>query len=1157
MLKTKLGGFVMRYLRVVHAAVCIGLLAAALLAQGNLGGLTGNVVDDSGALVAEATITLRNIATNAAYKTTSTSSGVYAFRALPPGDYELETEKTGFKKSVRERISILTATTTTLDIVLSIGAVSESVTVSGNVAALQTTSPEVSTVLERRAILDLPIEVGSGGATTAASGRRQPENFIFLTPGVSGIPWSKNINGSPDFTQEILYDGISAQLAVTPGFLAQTSPPYEAVQEFKVQNSLFPAEYGRGFGVINFTLRSGTNRFHGDLFEFFRNDKLDARPFFAAARPRVRYNEFGGSFGGPLWIPKLYNGKDRTFFNFNYTGLRNRPPLSGNLISLPTAAFKQGDFSGYRDASGALIPIFDPATTTPDGTRTMFPGNIIPANRISKVASNVLPLIPSPDLPGYFNNYLNRTANPTTDESWSIKADHILTSNQRLSFSYWQTSTKTPSYSPLGPSTPIGLWGMNPVDGQAYRINYDYTIRPNLLHHFAYGYTYSNPIRARDTRKGNQIYQVPGIPLDSTGFPLFSVTNTYGNLALGNSDQQPNDPSKNRNYSFVDNLSWIKGQHQFKFGIDIRLLQYDNFNGTGSGGLSGTFVFDPLSTANPTSPEASRQGNGWASLLLGQVYSGSRLIPAPPRRMRNEYYAWYAEDVWKVSRKFTLTLGLRHEIPTVVQEASSAQSYLDLKLPNPGAGGRLGALAFLKPGQLLTPNYYRAFSPRLGVAYAWNEKTVIRSGFGMFYSPTNATSVGRMNTLFLAGYSFPQTFPQLTSGRVPALLLDNGPPAYTGTLPNTDPTLVNGSVIDFMNPGAGKPGYVSSWTFDIQRELPAQFMLDIGYVGQKGTALPSGLENLNQVDFRYLSLGNTLNQDINSPAAQAAGIPLPYPGFRGSVSQALRPYPQYTDVQNLYQPIGWSKYHSLQIRLQRRYSSGLSMLAAYTLSKNIVSGGGYTGFGDSAAASRPLDTANRQLERRLAGFDTPHNLILSWSYELPFGKGKPLLNNAPKIANLLVSGWEVNAIQRYVSGTPIGVGGGGVIPLANGGNRPNRVLGVSARTNVSRSDFDPARDRYLDINAFSQPAPFTLGNSPPVLGNVRNFGLLNEDFSVLKDFKLHEEHRLQFRAEFFNVLNRVVFGSPSTNLNAPATFGRIGGQANSPRHTQLGLKYIF
>ncbi len=1132
-------------------------MAVAAFAQGNLGGVTGTVADTSTAAVSEVKMTLTSIQTNSFYTAVADSSGTYNFRGLPPGLYRLDAEKQGFKKFVQENVSVHTATVTTLDIQLAVGAMSESVTVSTTGVTLQTTSPEVSTVLDRRVILDLPIQVGGSGATTAASGRRQPENFIFLTPGVSGIPWSKNINGSPDFSQDILYDGVSAQLAVTPGFLAQTSPPYESVEEFKVQNSLFPAEYGRGFGVINFTLRSGSNQFHGGLFEFFRNDKLDARPFFAVARPRVRFNEYGGSFGGPVLIPKLFNGKDKTFFNFNYTGLRNQPAANGTFVSLPPEAFLRGDFSGYRDAGGAMIPIFDPATTTPDGARTPFPGNIISANRFSSVAKNVTPLIPKPDFPGYFNNFLNRTANPIKDYSWSLKGDQIITSNQRVSVAFWRASTYSPSYSPLGPSTPIGFWSFNPVNGVGLRGSYDYSIRPDLLHHFGFGYTASNPIRQRDTRRGNETYKLPGVAADSPGFPVFNVTNTYGALALGNSDQQPNDPSQNRNFSFIDNLIWVKGRHQLKAGIDFRFFQYDNFAGTVNGGLSGAYAFNPLSTADLSSPNSAQQGNGWASLLLGQVFSAQRLIPAPLRRMRNQYYAWYVEDVFKLNRKLTFTVGLRHEIPTVVREADSRQSRLNLSLPNPGAGGRLGALEFIKPGELLTPTYLRGFSPRVGISYMVNEKTVIRTGFGIFYSPTNASSVGRQSGLFSSGFSFTQNFPQVTSGRVPALILDNGLPAFTGTLPTTNPSLVNGGVIEFMNPGAGKPGYMSSWTLNLQRELPGQFLLDIGYVGQKGTALPSGLENLNQVDFKYLGLGNTLNADINSAAARAAGAGAPYPGFTGSVSQALRPYPQYADIRNLYQPIGWSTYNSMQMRLQKRHSSGINFLAAYTLSKSLVSGGGYTGLGDDAAGSRPLDTSNRRIEKRLAGFDVPQNLVLAWGYELPFGKGKRFLSSGGRGLNILTGGWQVNAIQRYASGTPIGVGGGGVIPLSNGGNRPNVVLGTPARSNISRGSFDPARDRYLDINAFSQPAPFTLGNAPPVLPNVRNFALFNEDFSVLKDFAIHEAHRLQFRAEFFNIFNRVVFGAPAANINAPATFGRIGGQANSPRNIQLGLKYIF
>jgi hypothetical protein len=1130
-----------------------------LWGQGNLGGLTGNVIDPTGAVIPEANLTLRNVETNVVYNAVSGAGG-YTFRALPPGIYRLEAEKPGFKKTVRERITILTATTTTLDLVLEVGAVAESVTVAGDVVALQTSSPEVGTVLQRQALLDLPIQIGGGASTTAASGRRQPETFIFLTPGVTGNQWSKTVNGNPDFSQEVLIDGVSAQLAVTPGFLAQTSPPYEAVEEFKVQNTLFPAEFGRGFGIINYTLKSGTNEFHGDLFEFLRNDKLDARPFFNRTRPIVRFNEYGGYLGGPVFIPKLYNGKDKTFFNFNYTGLRNGPPFPGSLISVPPPAFRQGDFSSYTDSAGNMIPIYDPASTLADGTRTPFAGNRIPSNRFSAVGQRVLGLIPQPDLPGYFNNYINRNANPVEDDIWSVKGDQVITQNQRLSFTYWSSLNDQRVASALGQQGgPLAYWMYAHTTGRNYRFNYTNSLRPNLLWNMAYGYTMSNPTRQRDdAHHGNEILQIPGIPKDAPGFATFNIsTPTGGFSGLGNSDQQPNDPSENAIWALNGSVTWIKGRHQWKFGGENRIIHYNNFGATGDGGLSGVFNFNSLSTSNLSAPNSSALGNGWASLLLGEVYSAMRLIPAPQRHMQHSYRAWFVEDTVKMSRKLTLTLGLRHELPTVVREKDALQSYLDLRLPNPGAGGRPGALAFLQGRSALLDNYHRAFSPRLGIAYSLNEKTVIRTGFGIFFSPTNATNVGRFAGRFTSGLSYRQDFPQLYGGRVPALILDNGFPAPTVTPPIKNPSLQNNSSIDYINPGAAKPGYASSWTFNIQRELPTGILLDLGYVGQRGTALPSGLENLNQVDFKYLSLGGLLLQSAGSAAAQAAGIPLPYPGFTGTVAQALKPYPQFTGISNLFQPIGWSTYHSMQLRAQKRYSNGLSILAAYTISKAFVSGSGYTGFGDDAANGTPIDTNNRKLEKRLAGFDIPQNLILSWTYELPFGKGKRYAGGVSGAVNQFVGGWQLNGIHRYASGTPFGVGGGGRMPVGGGFNRPNRVAGVNPRTGVSRNDFDPARDLYLNINAFQNTPDYVLGTAAPNYGDLRVFGMRNEDISVLKSFVLHERHRLQFRAEFFNIFNKVVFGGPSASVTSPASFGKISSQANEPRHIQFGLKYLF
>jgi hypothetical protein len=370
--------------------------------------------------------------------------------------------------------------------------------------------------------------------------------------------------------------------------------------------------------------------------------------------------------------------------------------------------------------------------------------------------------------------------------------------------------------------------------------------------------------------------------------------------------------------------------------------------------------------------------------------------------------------------------------------------------------------------------------------------------------------------------------------------------------------LLNAATIDFMNPSANKAGYTNSWTFNVQRELPLQFLLDIGYVGSRSLRLPSGLENLNQVDVSALSLGNTLNADITSAAAQAAGITAPYPGFRGSVAQALRPFPQYTGVNNLAQPTGFSNYHSLQLRAQRRYTNGFSFLLAYTLSKTLVHGAGYSNREIDAAGGAPLDTRNPGLEKRLAAFDRRHVAIASWTYELPVGKGKRLLSNANKAVDLVLGGWQLNGIHNFRSGAPVFVGGGGVIPLFNGGNRPN-IVNTNFYTDVDAGSYDPgdaARQRMLDINAWAQPGAFSLGNAAPSYNGLRTFGSISEDFSIQKNFQIWESHRLQFRMEMFNALNRVNWGSPAANINAPANFGRITS-TDPPRSIQMALKYSF
>jgi hypothetical protein len=434
---------------------------------------------------------------------------------------------------------------------------------------------------------------------------------------------------------------------------------------------------------------------------------------------------------------------------------------------------------------------------------------------------------------------------------------------------------------------------------------------------------------------------------------------------------------------------------------------------------------------------------------------------------------------------------------------------------------------------------------------------VVRAGYGIFRLYPN---YGRMNSgiFWNSGFGATLSTSATDQGIHPAFNLDQGFPLADLNLPNVDPSQNNGGSATYVNSSANKPALMQSWTLDVQRTLPYNMMLDAAYVASRTTGLWTGLENINQVNPKYLKLGNILYADINSSDAAAAGITSPYPGFSGSVAQALRPYPQYTTIWDMFQPTGYNTYHSLQLRLQKQYSNGLSLLTSYTFSKNIGAQGGDT-FGDifGGGGLNSIDSFNRKIEKTLAPIDQTHIFVLSWVYELPFGKGKRFLSRLNPIANQALGGWQLNSIERYQSGTPISVSGGSDIPLFGGGNRPNWISS-KVRSSVSMGSFDPAKDVYINVSAFSEPAPFTFGTAPPTLPNTRVPALYNEDFSVFKKFGLRSESRyLEFRAEFFNILNRVVFGGPASNVNNPDSFGTIGSQANTPRVIQFGMKLLF
>jgi len=1118
-------------------------------AQVSAGEIVGTVTDPSGAVLPGVQIEATHLATNQTFSTKVTSVGNFLLSAVPIGDYRVLAQLTGFKAFVSET-SVFTGRTTTLNIQMVLGALTDQVTVRADTAPLlQATSAEVSTVLERHVIMDLPVSLNEPGSNS--SGRRQIEQFEFLTPGVTGTQFSKSFNGTPDMSQEAVIDGVAlGNGGAVPGFIGQWTPPYEAVEEFKVSSSLYPAGDGRGFGVTNFTMKSGTNEFHGDAFYIVNNDKFNARSFFAPTRQIIRQNNYGFAVGGPI-------KKNKTFFYGAYEEYRLRTaPSSRGLVTIPSLPFRSGDFSQLKDPStGQLIPIYDPATTRDDGaggfTRDPFTGNMIPSSRFSAVAQRVIGLMPTPDSPGIVNNYFDRSYGPVNDRVWSIKIDHNFNDRHRVNFSEWVAGAPAlTGHGPLGNATLLDSsdWP-NASNGSGTRFNYEWVPRPNLINHFAFGFSSTGGPREADVHKGNKVLQVPGIDPNASGFTSFYIP---GMPEFGDSDQQPSSPQRAHSTIWNDTVTWVHGKHQVKFGADVRYDDNINLDSTIGGGASGAFSFSNLETSLPDSPNASNLGNGFASFLLGQADSAQRLAAVVSRTFSTPYMAYFVDDKIQVTPKLVITPGLRYEVAWPYRETHGRMSALDLHLANPGAGGLPGAYVFgekkIEPVLDL-----REWGPRLGLAYQWNSKTVIRAGYGWIYAPTNGAGIGsyQLGQSLFAGYSKITSFASTNGGVTPGTLVDQGFPTFTGTLPTIDPAIQNGSYADYLNRSGGKQSSTQNWQLSVQRDLGWSTVVDVAYVANKGSHLPSNLENLNQVPTKYLSLGPLLSQDISSSAAQAAGIKSPYPGFSGSVNQALLPFPQFLGITEQIEPVGNSTYQSMQMKVQKRTSNGLAFLVSYTFSKNLTDTGlsGFAPFNNSA-----LDTANRGLEKALAGNDVTHNLVMSWVYEVPFGKGSKGL--AQKVAK----GWIVGAVATYRSGTPIGIGGGPDLLLFNGGNRPNRVPAVSERVSLKGGSFDPAVDLYLNINAFSQPAPFTFGNVSRLEPTLRTFPYLSEDVSAIKRTyvpKISEAFNVEFRAEFFNIFNRTVFGGPSTSINDPTSFGIVGYQANSPRTIQFSLKVNF
>ncbi|HUQ93833.1 MAG TPA: TonB-dependent receptor [Bryobacteraceae bacterium] len=1026
--------------RILLLASCV---CGLLLSQSDRATVTGTVTDPTGAAVPGALVIATADATNVRTETRTSADGVYTIPYLVLGTYRVSAEMQGFKRAVKSNVILNSGATVRGDLVLEVGTVSEQVEVKATAPQLRQDSAEISQQMSSETILALPL-----GQTNAG---RNILSFAFLTPGANGDTFDNfKVGGGSSNGVEYVIDGLGASNNTRN--LNLEGPGPDSIAEFKVITNSFDAEYGHTTGaLITFVTKGGTNTVHGNFFHFLRNNELDARGSILAAPTVNRQNNFGATIGGPVSIPKIYSGKDRTFFFAGFEGFTFRGGPSGAFQTLPTAAMQQGNFSGYVNAQNALIPIYDPATTRTSGTslvRDVFPGNTIPQNRISTVAKNLVGVFPALTFPDRLvSNILSSGTVVRNIYQSNGRLDHSINPNNKIGGSFSQRYRRTDPTKLNGP-LPYPLSSQFTGDNQnTYfaRIIYDRIWRPSIVSQIRAGYN-RNHLFERAITHGEDWSGKLGIPnLAKVNFPIFTFSE-YPQLGAEKDYHKFEDTKQ-----IAASVNWVTGKHSFKFGADYRdkKMFARLFND-----VVGTFAFRPTETGSPT----LGGGNSFASLLLGLVDNGLfRPQPYSVTGYKTPYGAAFIQDSWKVTRRLTVNLGLRWEVSVPMTESYGRMSFIDLATPNPGAANRPGALVFYGSGngQLNTNRIwdtaYNQFGPRIGLAYSLTGKTVIRSGYGMFFEPNNVNGLSNIsaNGFFgLAQYVSPD------NGLTPSFQLDGGFPQGYRRAPSLDPTFINGLSGSTRFAKDGAPGYVNQWNFGIQHQFGGSFLLDLTYAGSGAAKTISGYHSYNQFSSQYLRLGPILQQNITSGAARDAGISAPYSTFTGTVAQALRPFPQYLGIGQFYEKDGHTTYHSLQVKAEKRFSTGLMLLAAFTLSKNLVNAdyplnGGNSLFGLAA----PQDNANYRTLKSHSPNDIPRRLVVSYIYELPFGSGKRFSFTGP--LNLVFGGWQLSGIHSYQTNTPLGFSTTLANPLFGGAILLNVGSGVPFRAAIADEKFNP------------------------------------------------------------------------------------------------------
>lgn len=1067
-------------------------------------------------------MTLTDLATGVQPATTTDSEGRYHFFGLPAGSYRISAGSAGFKTLQRGGIVLRVGDRISLDLTLEVGEASQSLEVTAAAPLLQASRGTVSFVVDQKRVVTLPLD------------SRNFVPLIALSPGVNLPPGSllPRINGSRPRVSEYIYDGVSV-LQPEPGQVAYY-PIIDAIEEFRVDTNSYSAEYGRSNGgVIMVNQKSGTNEFHGTLFEFFRHEALNARNLFATTgpKPRFRRNQYGFVLGGPIQ-------QDKTFFFVAWQGTRQRTGIV-RTSTVPSSAQRSGAFAG---------PIFDPATTrqTPAGfARDPFPGNRIPSDRFDPAALAVVNRYPAPNVfattgaEATVNNYRRTGTESSASDQFDVRLDRYFGARHRLFGRFTYLRDRSLPIAPLPDGSghiASGFIGDTLTRADGVVAEHAWTISPAQVNQLRFGFTRRGFVRsAMDTgMPASEATRIPNIPQSA----FENVLPTYDIVGI----QQLGPPSSaNSNFTtsvtqFVDNFSWITGRHSFKAGADIRLQRLDVLQPANPTGL---FEFSNILTSglNPNGSVAGGTGNGFASFLIGQVQSFQVDIQNRILGPRASIAEFFIQDDWRAAKRLTLNLGVRYTLNFPSTEVEDRGAVFDL---NGQVLDFLGRNGFPRAARNLNK---RNFGPRVGLAFQLADSFVARAGYGMTWIEQAGITTPFTTPLF----PFIQTVSQRSNDNIsPAFVLSGGP-----TAPVTEPHPNSGlgqSVFGVQRDQ--NAGYAQQWNFSLQKTLGADWSVEAGYLGSKLTNLGVPDANINQLPAELLALGPQLTQPVPNPYFGEIPPTSAIGGPTVARQQLLRPYPRFQTIAMYRNNIGHSTYHSFQARIEKRFSHGLTFTGAYTFSRLIDDAGAVF---DSAVLTGPVanfqaaDSFNKRLEKDVSTGSIPHIFSSGFVYELPFGRGRSVELSGWR--NAVAGGWQIAGIVRAQSGAPLAV-----TQAANlnafagfGIQRPNRVADPTLAADERRVG------RWFDTSAFVIAPQFTLGNSSrnPVVGPRYR----TVDIMIGKTFAFTERFRTEFRVEAFNLTNTPPLGNPNGSFGT-AAFGTIAS-ALDPRVLAGVLKVFF